>query len=180
MHTAGLPDLLRAMHACPRPIIGKVQGYCLAGGVGVALACDLLIAGESASFGTPEIRQGLFPMVIFAEIVRNLGLKHAMELVLLNPRVDARRALDIGLINAVYSTATFDEEVRRMAGTIAQGPPAAFAVAKGLMNQAAGMDRLDVHLDRELESLTRIADGTEFLEGLESFFAKRAPQFRQG
>jgi 2-(1,2-epoxy-1,2-dihydrophenyl)acetyl-CoA isomerase len=100
-----------------------------------------------------------------------------MELVLLNPRLDARCALELGLINAVYPAASFDEQVRQVAETVAAGPPDAFAVAKGLLNQAAGMDRLDVHLDRELESLARIADGAEFGEGLDSFFAKRAPRF---
>jgi 2-(1,2-epoxy-1,2-dihydrophenyl)acetyl-CoA isomerase len=101
-----------------------------------------------------------------------------MELVLLNPRLDAKQALDIGLINRIVPTATFDEDVRRIASTLAAGPTAAFAVAKGLLGQAAGMDRLDVHLDRELEHLSRIADGREFAEGLEGFFAKRPPAFR--
>jgi 2-(1,2-epoxy-1,2-dihydrophenyl)acetyl-CoA isomerase len=79
----------------------------------------------------------------------------------------------------VHPTTTFDEQVREMAETVAAGPPAAFAVAKSLLNQAAGIDRLDVHLDRELENLTRIADGAEFAEGLESFFAKRPPRFKE-
>jgi 2-(1,2-epoxy-1,2-dihydrophenyl)acetyl-CoA isomerase len=100
-----------------------------------------------------------------------------MELVLLNPRLDAARALQLGLINAVYSTQTFDDEVRRTVQAVVDGPTEAFAVAKGLLNHAAGMDRLDVHLDRELDSLTRIADGAEFAEGLDGFFAKRSPIF---
>jgi 2-(1,2-epoxy-1,2-dihydrophenyl)acetyl-CoA isomerase len=100
-----------------------------------------------------------------------------MELVLLNPRLDARRALQLGLINDVYPTETFAHDVRRIAQTMAEGSMDAFAVAKGLINQAAGMDRLDTHLDRELDNLTRIADGAEFVEGLEGFFARRPPQF---
>jgi 2-(1,2-epoxy-1,2-dihydrophenyl)acetyl-CoA isomerase len=100
-----------------------------------------------------------------------------MELVLLNPRLDAGRALEMGLINGVFPTATFAEEVHQIAARLASGPAAALGVAKGLINQASGMDRLDVHLDRELDHLSRIADGAEFAEGLESFFAKRAPRF---
>jgi enoyl-CoA hydratase/carnithine racemase len=100
-----------------------------------------------------------------------------MELVLLNPRIDARRAMQLGLINDVYPAETFDASIERMARTVADGPADAFAVAKGLLNQAAGMDRLDVHLDRELDSLSRIADGAEFAAGLDSFFAKRPASF---
>jgi 2-(1,2-epoxy-1,2-dihydrophenyl)acetyl-CoA isomerase len=100
-----------------------------------------------------------------------------MELVLLNPRLSARRAFELGLITDVFPTATFTGDVQRVAQTLAEGPTAALGVAKGLINQAAGMDRLDVHLDRELDNLTRIADGAEFAEGLESFFAKRPPRF---
>ena len=108
---------------------------------------------------------------------RLVGFRHSMEMVLLNPRIDAARALELGLINKVYPAAVFDDEVRAVAAIVAAGPPKAFAVAKGLLNQAAGMDRLDVHLDRELDQLTRIADGPEFSEGLASFFAKRPPRF---
>jgi len=109
---------------------------------------------------------------------RLIGFRRAMELVLLNPRLDAARALEMGLINRVFPTATFDEDVRRIANRLADGPTTALGVAKGLLGQAAGMDRLDVHLDRELEHLSRIADGGEFAEGLEGFFAKRPPAFR--
>ena len=72
---------------------------------------------------------------------------------------------------------SFDARIQRIAKDLADGPTAAFGIAKGLINQAAGMDRFDVHLDHELESLARIADGAEFAEGLDSFFAKRPPRF---
>jgi 2-(1,2-epoxy-1,2-dihydrophenyl)acetyl-CoA isomerase len=103
-----------------------------------------------------------------------------MELVLLNPRLDARRAVDLGLANAVFPTEGFAASVTAVAAQLADGPPRAWSVAKSLIGQAAGMDRLDVHLDRELDQLSRIADGAEFAEGLSSFFEKRAPRFAQG
>jgi 2-(1,2-epoxy-1,2-dihydrophenyl)acetyl-CoA isomerase len=102
-----------------------------------------------------------------------------MELVLLNPRLSAARAHELGLVNDVFPASAFAEQIQRVATQLAEGPSAALAVAKGLIGQAAGMDRLDVHLDRELDSLSRIADGAEFAEGLDSFFAKRPPRFRQ-
>ena len=102
-----------------------------------------------------------------------------MELVLLNPRLPARRALELGLITDVLATEEFEARIQRIAQDLADGPTSALGVAKRLMNQAAGMDRFDVHLDHELENLARIADGAEFAEGLDSFFAKRPPRFRR-
>jgi 2-(1,2-epoxy-1,2-dihydrophenyl)acetyl-CoA isomerase len=176
-----LHSTIAEIRRAPKPFIAAVDGIAAAGGFGLAMCCDLVLASDRAVFEWAYSKTGLTGAESSTFMLpRLIGFRRAMELVLLNPRLDASRALDIGLINAVYPSATFDEDVRRTAGTIAQGPPTALAVAKGLMNQAAGMDRLDVHLDRELESLTRVADGAEFGEGLESFFAKRAPRFRQG
>ena len=100
-----------------------------------------------------------------------------MELVFLNPRLDAAKALDWGLVNGVIPADAFDERVLEIARKIADGPTEALGIAKGLIQQAAGVDRLDFHLDREIEALSRIADGREFAEGLDSFFEKRAPRF---
>ncbi len=108
---------------------------------------------------------------------RLLGFHRAMELVLLNPHLDARKAVDLGLVNAAFPDDTFEQSVIAIAAQIAAGPPNAWRIAKTLISQAAGMDRLDVHLDRELEQLSRIADGDEFAEGLASFFERRAPRF---
>ena len=77
----------------------------------------------------------------------------------------------------VFPVETFESETLALAQRLAEGPVAAYAVAKGLLNQAAGVDRLDYHLDQELQHLTRIADGPEFAEGLAAFFERRAPVF---
>ena len=162
----------------PKPFIAAVDGIAAAGGLGLAMCCDLVLASDRAVFEWAYAKTGLTGAESSTFMLpRLVGFRRAMELVLLNPRIDAAHALELGLINRVYPAATFDEDVRRAAAVVASGPPKALAVAKGLLNQAAGMDRLDVHLDRELEQLTRIADGAEFSEGLASFFAKRAPRF---
>jgi 2-(1,2-epoxy-1,2-dihydrophenyl)acetyl-CoA isomerase len=162
----------------PKPFIAAVDGVAAAGGFGLAMCCDLVFASERATFEWAYSRTGLTGAESSTFMLpRLLGFRRAMELVLLNPRVDARRALQLGLINDVYPSETFDEEVRRLAKRLVDGPADAFAVAKGLINQAAGMERLDVHLDRELDNLTRIADGAEFAAGFDGFFAKRAPDF---
>jgi 2-(1,2-epoxy-1,2-dihydrophenyl)acetyl-CoA isomerase len=162
------------------PFIAAVDGIAAAGGFGLAMCCDLVCASDRAVFEWAYSRTGLTGAESSTFMLpRLVGFRRAMELVLLNPRLDASRALELGLINAVYPAAVFDDEVRRIATTVAEGPTIALGIAKGLINQAAGMDRLDVHLDRELDTLSRIADGAEFEQGLESFFAKRAPRFSQ-
>lgn len=161
-----------------KPFIAAVDGIAAAGGFGLAMCCDLVVASDRAVFEWAYSKTGLTGAESSTFMLpRLVGFHRAMELVLLNPRLDAERAFEIGLINRVYPAATFEDEVRRVADLVARGPVEAFGVAKGLINQAAGMDRLDVHLDRELEQLARSADSAEFREGIESFFAKRPPRF---
>jgi 2-(1,2-epoxy-1,2-dihydrophenyl)acetyl-CoA isomerase len=162
----------------PKPFIAAVDGVAAAGGFGIAMACDLVLASDRAAFEWAYHKTSLTGAESSTFFLpRLIGLRRAMELILLNPRLDARAALDLGLITAVYPADRFDEEVRALAWKLAEGPTRAYGVAKGLLNQAAGVDRLDYHLDQELEHLARIADGQDFAEGLEAFFAKRPPRF---
>jgi 2-(1,2-epoxy-1,2-dihydrophenyl)acetyl-CoA isomerase len=173
-----LHSTIAEIRRAPKPFIAAVDGIAAAGGFGLAMCCDLVLASERATFEWAYAKTGLTGAESSTFILpRLVGFRRAMELVLLNPRLDARRALDAGLITAVYPAVSFEDDVRRVAEQIARGPAEAFAIAKGLINQASGMSGLDVHLDRELESLSRIADGKEFAEGIASFFEKRAPQF---
>ena len=176
-----LHSTIAEIRRAPKPFIAAVDGIAAAGGFGLAMCCDLVVASDRAVFEWAYSKTGLTGAESSTFMLpRLVGFRRAMELVLLNPRIQAARALELGLINDVYPAATFDQQVQRLAAKVAEGPPNALAVAKALLNQAAGMDRLDVHLDRELEALSRIADGAEFEEGLDSFFAKRAPRFGRG
>jgi 2-(1,2-epoxy-1,2-dihydrophenyl)acetyl-CoA isomerase len=162
----------------PKPFVAAVDGIAAAGGFGIAMACDLVYASDRASFEWAYGKTGLTGAESTTFFLpRLLGLRRAMELVLLNPRLDAGRALELGLVNGVFPADHFDDEVLAVARRLAEGPAEALAVAKSLVNQAAGVDRLDHHLDRELESLARIADGPDFAEGLESFFERRPARF---
>ena len=162
----------------PKPFLAAVDGIAAAGGFGLAMACDLVFASERASFEWAYGKTGLTGAESSTFFLpRLLGLRRAMELALLNPRLDARKALDWGLINAVVPAEGFDATVLEIAMRIANGPAEALGIAKGLIQQAAGVDRLDFHLDREIEALARIADGADFAEGLDSFFEKRPARF---
>jgi 2-(1,2-epoxy-1,2-dihydrophenyl)acetyl-CoA isomerase len=142
------------------------------------MACDLVFASERASFEWAYPKTGLTGAESSTFFLpRLVGLRTALELVFLNPRLTAQEAKEMRLVNAVYPTESFDSEVMALAEKLARGPTKAYAIAKSLIHQAAGVDRLDHHLDRELETLARIADGRDFSEGLESFFSKREANF---
>jgi 2-(1,2-epoxy-1,2-dihydrophenyl)acetyl-CoA isomerase len=161
-----------------KPFLAAVDGIAAAGGFGLAMSCDLVIASERATFEWAYSKtslSGAESSTFF--LPRLIGLRRAMELLLLNPRLDARRALDYGLVTSVLPVEGFDEAVIVTARQIAAGPAEALGIAKTLINEAAGMDRLDYHLDRELEQLARIANGDDFAEGIDAFFAKREPKF---
>jgi len=173
-----LHSTIAEIRRAPKPFVAAVDGVAAAGGFGLAMCCDLVYASEHAVFEWAYSKTGLTGAESSTFMLpRLVGFRRAMELVLLNPRIDARRAREVGLINDVFPAETFAANVRQIAAQLVAGPSAAWAVAKGLINQAAGMDRLDVHLDRELDQLSRVANGPEFAEGLESFFAKRPARF---
>ena len=159
--------------------IAAVDGMAAAGGFGIAMSCDLVMASERASFEWAYGKTALTGAESSTFMVtRLLGFRKAMEFVFLNPRFDAHTALANGLINRVYPVETFDAEVLAVATKIAEGPTGSYAVTKMLLNQAAGVDRLDFHLDQELDNLGRSADSADFAEGIAAFFGKRPPQFK--
>lgn len=160
----------------PKPWIAAVDGPAAAGGLGIAMACDLVIASERATFEWAYFKTGLTGAESTTFMLpRLVGFRKAMELVLLGPRLSAHEARAIGLINEAVSDA--DARAKELAHQLAEAPTGALAVAKRLLNQSASMDRLDHHLDAELAELARIADGTNFAEGLSAFFERRSPRF---
>lgn len=162
-----------------KPFIAAVDGIAAAGGFGLAMSCDLVVASQRSWFEWAYSRTGLSGAESSTFFLpRLIGLRRALELVLLNPRLTADRAKEMGLVSDVYPDEMFDARVQALAARLADGPVRAFGVAKHLLNQAAGVDRLDYHLDQELENLSRIADGAEFKEGLDAFYEKREARFR--
>lgn len=165
----------------PKPFVAAVDGMAAAGGFGIAMACDLVFASEDARFEWAYHKTGLTGAESSTFFLpRLLGLRKALELVFMNPRLDAGEAADAGLVNRVWPAEEFEERWRHEARKLADGPTEAYAVAKRLVHQAVGIEQLDVHLDDELENLSRIADGADFAEGLEAFFEKRRPEFGGG
>jgi 2-(1,2-epoxy-1,2-dihydrophenyl)acetyl-CoA isomerase len=163
----------------PKPFVAAVDGIAAAGGFGLAMSCDLVIASDRSWFEWAYAKTGLTGAESSTYFLpRLVGLRRALEMLFLNTRLDALKALEWGLINAVHPAASFDAEVLATAAQLAALPTEAVGIAKDLMNQASGVERLDVHLDREIDQLARIADGENFAEGIDAFFAKRTPRFR--
>lgn len=172
---ATISELRRA----EKPVIAAVDGVAAAGGMGLAMACDLVIASERSVFEYAYFKTALSGAESSTFFLPKLvGLRRAMDLAFLNPRVTAKEGKDLGLVSVVTSNEHFEREVKALAQRLASGPTASYATAKRLMNEAAGVDRLDYHLDRELEGLAASADSDDFAEGLAAFFEKRAPHFK--
>ncbi len=166
------------MKRAPKPVVCAVDGVAAAGGLGIAMAGDLVVASERAVFewayGKTALT-GAESSTFF--LPRLVGLRRAFQLAFMNPRLDARTARDWGLVNEVYPTESFDAEVMALARRLADGPTRSFAVTKQLLNQSGTVDRLDWQLGQELDQLARVADGADFAEGIAAFFEKRPPKF---
>ncbi|HUL48873.1 MAG TPA: enoyl-CoA hydratase-related protein [Gemmatimonadales bacterium] len=173
-----LHSTISEIKRAPKPFIAAVDGIAAAGGFGIAMACDLVYASTRASFEWAYHKTALTGAESSTFFLpRLIGLRKALELVLLNPRLSAEQALEWRLINGVFPTQDFEREVGAIAQQLAAGPTRAYAVAKSLLNQAAGVDQLDFHLDEELQHLARIADTPDFAEGLRAFFARETAKF---
>lgn len=174
-----LHSTISELRRAPKPVIAAVDGVAAAGGMGLAMCCDLVVASERSIFEYAYFKTALCGAESSTFFLpKLLGLRRAMDFALLNPRLTAREGKELGLVSLVVSDSTFDDEVGALARRLAAGPTASYAAAKRLMNEAAGVDRLDYHLDRELEALAHSADSADFAEGIAAFFEKRSPAFR--
>jgi enoyl-CoA hydratase/carnithine racemase len=175
--TDRFPRLFRLIGELGKPTLCAANGHVLAGALGLALACDLIVAVDTATFGTPEINVGVFPFMILALIYRNIGRKKATELLLLGERVDAREAERIGLVNRVVPAAELDAAVADWAGRLAAKSPVLMRLGKDALFRAQDMALADAL--EFLHAQLTIAFSTEDIqEGVKAFFEKREPVWR--
>jgi enoyl-CoA hydratase len=170
------PILFRAIGQLGKPTICAANGHVLAGALGLALACDLIVASEHATFGTPEINVGVFPFMIMALIYRNIGRKKTNELLLLGERISAKEALEIGLVNKVAAKRGFDYEVRLWAEQLARKSPVMMRLGKDAMYRQQDM-AFDDALEYLHHNLTLAFSTDDIQEGVKAFFDKRDPQW---
>jgi enoyl-CoA hydratase/carnithine racemase len=171
------PGVFRLLGELGKPSICAANGHVLAGALGLALACDLIIAREDARFGTPEINVGLFPFMIMALIYRNVGRKKTNELLLLGEQISAREAERIGIVNRVAPGEEFDEVVRDWSEKLARKSPVMVKLGKDAMFRQQDMAFADA-LDYLRSQLTIAFSTEDIQEGVKAFFEKREPQWK--
>ncbi len=160
-----------------KPTLVAASGHVLAGALGIALACDLIIAKDTATFGTPEINVGAFPFMIMALIYRNVPRKKANELLLLGERWSAQEALAAGLLNKVVPAEELDAAVDEWAVKLASKSPVIMRLGKEAMRRQLDMP-LDDALDYLRAQLTLAVSTEDIVEGVTAFFQKREPQWK--
>jgi enoyl-CoA hydratase len=174
--TARFPRLFALLNELGKPTLCAANGHVLAGALGLALACDLVIAAETARFGTPEINVGVFPFMIMALIYRNIGRKKANELMLLGEQISAREAERIGLVNRVVAPEEFDAAVADWAAKLAAKSPLLMRMGKDAMGRQLDMSFADA-LEFLHAQLSLAFSTDDIQEGVKAFFEKREPMW---
>jgi 2-(1,2-epoxy-1,2-dihydrophenyl)acetyl-CoA isomerase len=176
----GLHPLLTRLRRMPKPVVAAVHGAAAGFGLSLVLAADLALAADDAVFASGYIHLGTSPdggMTL--TLPRTVGLKRAAELMFLGDRFDARRALELGIVNRVVPTTMLLDEARALAARLAAGPSQAYAQGKALLQASVGQ-LLDTPLRQEAESFAACAATEDFVEGVRAFLAKRRPSFPGG
>lgn len=170
------PRLFLLIGQLGKPTICAANGHVLAGALGLALACDLIVAREGVTFGTPEINVGVFPFMIMALIYRNVGRKKTNELLLLGERIDAHEAERIGIVNKVVAAEEFDAAVAEWAGKLASKSPVLMKLGKDAMFRQQDLAFADA-LELLRHNLTLAFSTDDIQEGVAAFFGKREPKW---
>jgi enoyl-CoA hydratase len=171
-------SLFTAIDTFPKPVIAMINGYCLGGGCELALACDIRIASESASFGQPEINLGIIPGGGGTQrLTRLVGEGKAMELILTGEIIDAKTAFAIGLVNQVVPADQLQAKTMEIANRIADKSPIALRLAKEAV-KLASRSNLDEGLRREVDLFALCFSSEDKDEGVRAFLEKRKPVFK--
>ncbi len=172
-----LADLFRALRRCGKPVIARVNGHALAGGFGLAAACDIVIAVDHATFGTPEIQVGLWPMMISTVLQRLVPRRVALDLMLTGRRITAEEALRLGVVSQVVAAAQLDDAVDETVARLVEVSPAVLAMGKDAFYAVEDMP-LDAALDYLQTGLTAVSMTEDAVEGVAAFLDKRRPEWR--
>jgi enoyl-CoA hydratase len=174
--TERFPRLFQLIGELGKPTICAANGHVLAGALGLALACDLVVAREGVRFGTPEINVGVFPFMIAALIFRNVPRKKATELLLLGEQMSAEEAERIGIVNRVVPADAFDAFVRDWAERLAAKSPVLMRLGKDALFRQQDMPLADA-LEFLHTQLTLAFSTEDIQEGVRAFFEKRDPEW---
>jgi len=170
-------QLITRLSGYPKPVVARINGACMAGGMGLMLACDIVVARNDAKFGTPEVNVGLWPMMIGALIYRNVLRKKAMEMILLGERLTAEQALEMGLITRVVQPEALDGETNRILDSLAGKSPIGMKIGKEAFYAMADMP-FEEAVDFLSGKIAEVAATDDAREGITAFIEKRKPDFK--
>lgn len=170
-------DLMKRIAGFAKPTVARVNGSCLAGGMGFMLACDIVISRDDVQFGTPEVNVGLFPMMIGALIFRNVLRKKAMEMVLLGKRLSSQEALDMGLVTRIVPYEELDSVVAAVLTALCEKSPVGLKIGKQAFYHMADMP-FEAALDYLSGQLAEVVSTEDAVEGITAFIEKRKPVFK--
>jgi enoyl-CoA hydratase/carnithine racemase len=172
-----LADLFRDMWSLGKPIIARVRGYALAGGFGLACACDLIVASDDSQFGTPEINVGLWPYMITVPLLRSMPPKTALDLMMTGRRVSAEEGARIGFVQRVVPVGELDATVDALASDLAQKSPLIMKWGRDSFYRVLEMDA-DAALAYLQTMLTITSNTEDAAEGVAAFAEKREPKWK--
>jgi enoyl-CoA hydratase/carnithine racemase len=172
-----LADVFRDLWSLGKPTVARVRGYALAGGFGLALACDFVVAADDARFGTPEVNVGLWPYMITVPLLRSMPPKQAYELMATGRRVDAAEAKAIGFVSRVVPVAGLDDAVDELAAGLASRSPLIMRWGREAFRRAQQMPD-DAALDYLQTMLTVTSASEDAAEGIAAFAEKRPPKWK--
>jgi methylglutaconyl-CoA hydratase len=167
--------MFHAVHSCSRPVIARVQGDAYGGGVGLAAACDIVIAAEDVSFGLSEVRLGIVAATISLHLVRAMGARQAARYMLTAEKFSAAKARELGLVHEVTKPKELDAEVERQAQVLLSASPAALAATKRLLADVVEAPMDDVLLAATAKCIADARASPEGREGIAAFLEKRVP-----
>ena len=174
-----IATLIEKINLAPVPVVARVHGYALAGGCGLAAACDITLAADDAIFGLPEVGIGLAAMVVMAPLSRVVGKKALTHLVMTGERISAKRALEIGLVTSVHTKASLDAETDSLCKKLIKQGPQALKASKQALLDVTERDYLPF-LHELADRSALLSLGGEATEGLTAFTEKREPLWRKG
>jgi methylglutaconyl-CoA hydratase len=173
---AALAALLTTIDECSRPVLARVQGAVLGGGVGLVAACDVAVADAGAQFGFPEVRLGLIPAVVSTFVLPRIGVRSARRYFLTGERFGAPQAQAMGLLHEVAAPDQVDATIDKVVHELLQAGPRALTAAKALIRDVAGMPR-EQAIAETIRAIAEIRVSPEAQEGLGAFLEKRKPRW---
>ena len=178
LHSRRIAALFRSLYDFPKTTIAAVNGPAIAGGAGLATLCDFTLASTAASFGFTEVRIGFLPAIVSAFLLRQVGEKHARDLLLTGRIISAEEAYRMGLVNEVVEAVHLEAGARRLAEQLLENSPASLRATKALLRSYGG-EQLNRDVERGMEANAEMRKTADFQEGVRSFLERRKPRWSE-